>query len=262
MVFLRWRFRSKRQLTVCLLAALAAACNSLYGVSCGGGVEKPADGPASQPAAPQSRTDDERPKIVVLGDSLTAGLGLLETQSYPHLLQEKIDRDGFQYEVVNAGVSGDTSAGGLRRLDWALQENVRVLIVALGGNDGLRGLSVSEMKQNLGQIIETARSKNVVVILAGMEAPPNYGPEYADVVPAGVSRSRAAVSRAFHAVSPRQGRRPAGAQSGRRHPSQSRGSGNRGGHGLERAQADTGPDLRLMIELHGVSKSVPSGAAR
>jgi acyl-CoA thioesterase-1 len=80
---------------------------------------------------------------------------------------------------VNAGVSGDTSAGGLRRLDWALQEDVRVLIVALGANDGLRGLSVSEMKRNLGQIIETARAKNIVVILAGMEAPPNYGAEYA-----------------------------------------------------------------------------------
>ena len=98
---------------------------------------------------------------MVLGDSLTAGLGLLETQSYPHLLQEKIDRGRFQFEVVNAGVSGDTSAGGLRRLDWALQEDVRVLIVALGANDGLRGLSVAEMKQNLGKIIETARSERM-----------------------------------------------------------------------------------------------------
>jgi acyl-CoA thioesterase I len=81
--------------------------------------------------------------------------------------------------VINAGVSGDTSAGGLRRLDWVLKEDVRVLIVALGANDGLRGLSVSEMRHNVGQIIETARAKNVIVILAGMEAPPNYGAEYA-----------------------------------------------------------------------------------
>jgi acyl-CoA thioesterase-1 len=116
---------------------------------------------------------------VVLGDSLTAGLGLLETQSYPHLLQEKIDRDGFEFEVVNAGVSGDTSAGGLRRLDWALQEDVRIVILELGANDGLRGLAVSEMKENLGKIIEAARARNIVVILAGMEAPPNYGAEYA-----------------------------------------------------------------------------------
>jgi acyl-CoA thioesterase-1 len=137
----------------------------------------PASQAASAPAP--SRTDDERPKIAVLGDSLTAGLGLLETQSYPSLLQQKVDADGFDYEVVNAGVSGDTSAGGLRRLDWVLQEDVRILIVALGANDGLRGLSVAEMKHNLGAIIETARAKHVLVILAGMEAPPNYGAEYA-----------------------------------------------------------------------------------
>jgi acyl-CoA thioesterase-1 len=116
---------------------------------------------------------------VFLGDSLTAGLGLVETQSYPGLLQERMDADGFKFEVVNAGVSGDTSAGGLRRLDWALQEDVRILVVALGANDGLRGLSVKDMKQNLGQIIEAARAKGVLVILAGMEAPPNYGVEYA-----------------------------------------------------------------------------------
>jgi acyl-CoA thioesterase-1 len=81
--------------------------------------------------------------------------------------------------VVNAGVSGDTSAGGLRRLDWSLQEDVRVLVVALGANDGLRGLSVADMKRNVGQIIEAARAKGILVVLAGMEAPPNYGQEYA-----------------------------------------------------------------------------------
>lgn len=169
----------KGALGVCLLTVFSAAC-AAYSAGCSREPQPPAASQAGTPAdAPTSRTDDERPKVVVLGDSLTAGLGLLETQSYPHLLQEKIDREGFQYEVVNAGVSGDTSAGGLRRLDWSLQENVRVLIVALGGNDGLRGLSVSEMKENLGKIIETARAKSVIVILAGMEAPPNYGAEYA-----------------------------------------------------------------------------------
>jgi acyl-CoA thioesterase-1 len=89
-----------------------------------------------------------------------------------------MDQEGYAYEMVNAGVSGDTSAGGLRRLEWALDGDVRVLILALGANDGLRGLSVAEMKQNLTTIIERAREKNIVVILAGMEAPPNYGPEY------------------------------------------------------------------------------------
>ena len=92
------------------------------------------------------------------------------------LLQQKLDEEGYSFEVLNAGVSGDT-AGGLRRLDWALEGDVRILLVALGANDGLRGLSVAEMKQNLTTIIERARAKNVVVILAGMEAPPNYGPK-------------------------------------------------------------------------------------
>ena len=182
MPFVRRYSRLPGPLGVCLLVVLASACN---GFVFGCGVDRPGDqaapqrAPQTPPEPPASRTDDERPKIAILGDSLTAGLGLLETQSYPHLLQQKIDADGFRYEVINAGVSGDTSAGGLRRLDWVLQEDVRVLIVALGANDGLRGLSVSEMKHNLGQIIETARAKHVIVILAGMEAPPNYGAEYA-----------------------------------------------------------------------------------
>lgn len=163
-------------LVVCLLFALAA-CN---GAAAGCGREPAAERlPPSTTEAPVARTDDERPKIVVLGDSLTAGLGLLDTQSFPSLLQQKIDADGFEFEVVNGGVSGDTSAGGLRRLDWVLQEDVRLLIVALGANDGLRGLSAAEMKRNLEQIIQNARARHVLVILAGMEAPPNYGAQYA-----------------------------------------------------------------------------------
>ena len=141
-------------------------------------------------ARPQTPPPDVRPKIVVLGDSLTAGLGLCPTESFPAVLQRKIDEDKLAFEVVNAGVSGDTSAGGLRRLDWALQDDVRVLVLALGANDGLRGLPVREMKQNLATIIERAQAKGVVVILAGMEAPPNYGREYASRVPPGLSRSR------------------------------------------------------------------------
>jgi acyl-CoA thioesterase-1 len=137
--------------------------------------------PASAPAAPVPDPEGGpiRPKIVVLGDSLTAGLGLVETQSFPHLLQAKIDADGYEFEVDNAGVSGDTSAGGVRRLDWALQGDVRVLIVALGANDGLRGLSLGEMTKNLDQIIQRAKDRSITVILAGMEAPPNLGEEYA-----------------------------------------------------------------------------------
>ena len=134
--------------------------------------------PVSGPPTPAKPPAPARPRVVALGDSLTAGLGLPETDAYPALLQQKIEQGGYALDVVNAGVSGDTSAGGLRRLDWALEGDVRVLILALGANDGLRGLPVSQMKENLGRVIEQAKAKRITVILAGMEAPPNYGPEY------------------------------------------------------------------------------------
>jgi len=116
--------------------------------------------------------------VVALGDSLTAGLGLAPREAYPALLDARLRDAGYSVEVVNAGVSGDTTAGGLRRVDWALDPAVRVLIVALGGNDALRGLPVAEMRRNLAAIIERAQSRQVAVILAGMEAPPNLGPEH------------------------------------------------------------------------------------
>jgi acyl-CoA thioesterase-1 len=139
----------------------------------------PAPRPAPAPAASTTPNDSGHPKVVVLGDSLTAGYGLLELQAFPALLQEKLNTDGYQWEVVNAGISGDTSAAGLQRVDWALnQGDVRILILELGANDGLRGLPVAEMKKNLAAIIELAQEKRVSVLLAGMEAPPNFGPEY------------------------------------------------------------------------------------
>jgi acyl-CoA thioesterase-1 len=116
--------------------------------------------------------------VVVLGDSLTAGLGLSLKDAYPTRLQERINDDNLQYTIVNAGVSGDTSAGGLSRLDWALDGDVRVLILALGGNDGLRGLPPAELARNLSTIIERAQARGISVVLAGMEAPPNYGFHY------------------------------------------------------------------------------------
>lgn len=176
-MFSRPGFRTPLLLLVSLSvgACLQLACNARSDQP--GRGTAPAAEPA--PAPPDASGHPARPKIVMLGDSLTAGLGLLETQSYPGLLQERIEAEGYGFEVVNAGVSGDTSAGGLRRLDWALEGDVRILIVALGANDGLRGLSVAEMTKNLSEIITRAKARNVVVILAGMEAPPNYGPEYA-----------------------------------------------------------------------------------
>jgi acyl-CoA thioesterase-1 len=115
---------------------------------------------------------------VAFGDSLTAGLGLTAAESYPSLLQKMLDANGYQYDVVNAGVSGDTTAGGLRRIDWALEGDVRFLILELGANDLLRGQPVKEMKKNLSQIIDLAKKRGVEVLLAGMYAPTNSGRDY------------------------------------------------------------------------------------
>lgn len=131
------------------------------------------------PSAPSSSAAT-RPRIVFLGDSLTAGLGLPAQQSYPAIIQRRLEEQGYAFEVVNAGVSGDTSAGGLRRLDWALDGDVKVLIVALGGNDALRGLAPSELRKNLVSILGVAAARHVTVVLAGMEAPPNNGRDYTD----------------------------------------------------------------------------------
>lgn len=150
--------------------------------SSGGSATEPARnspaGDTSAAPATISTRDDALPAIVAFGDSLTAGYGLPEEQSYTRLLQQKLDEKGYKYRVVNAGVSGDTSAGGARRIDWALEGNVKYLILELGGNDGLRGLPASEMKKNLAVIIERAQARGVTVILAGIEAPPNLGAEY------------------------------------------------------------------------------------
>ena len=122
---------------------------------------------------------EELPAIVAFGDSLTAAYGIVnEDQWFTTLLQRKLDEKGRRYRVLNHGLSGDTSAGGVRRLDWALEGNVKFLILELGGNDGLRGLPVAEMKKNLAEIIERSQARGVTVILAGMEAPPNLGEEY------------------------------------------------------------------------------------
>lgn len=118
-------------------------------------------------------------KIIAFGDSLTAGFGLLEKESYPYLLQEKLRADGYDYEVINAGVSGETSLGGLERIDWVLgMENIEILILELGANDLLRNMPPDKMKSNLEQIIKKAKSKNIEVLLCGMLAPPSGGADY------------------------------------------------------------------------------------
>lgn len=169
------------------LLAGALALSLLTVVGCGGSTsstrsasssegQPPVSAPAAAPEQPARA--DNRPRVVVLGDSITAGLGLSPEQAYPTLIQQKIDAASLGYHVVNAGVSGDTSAGGLSRLDWALDGDVKVMVVALGGNDGLRGLPPEELQKNLATIIERAQARKIAVVLAGMEAPPNFGQTY------------------------------------------------------------------------------------
>jgi acyl-CoA thioesterase-1 len=118
------------------------------------------------------------PVIVTLGDSLTAGFGLLPDEAYPVWLEQRLRREGYAYRVVNAGVSGDTTAGGLRRVDWVLRSRPSIVIVALGANDGLRHQSVTAMRGNLVEIVRRLRAAGAAVLLAGMRVPPNYGGEY------------------------------------------------------------------------------------
>jgi acyl-CoA thioesterase-1 len=148
--------------------------------ACGGAREssstpvQPARTPAASPAPGETV-----PKIVAFGDSLTAGYGLAQQESYPSLLQKMIDADGFKYEVVNAGVSGDTSAGGVRRIDWSLEAgNVRFVILELGANDFLRGQPVAGTKKNLAEIIKRAKARDAQVLLAGMLTTTETGRDY------------------------------------------------------------------------------------
>jgi acyl-CoA thioesterase-1 len=135
--------------------------------------------PAANAADPASIQFD-RKTVVVLGDSLSAGLGIEPAQAFPALLQAKMDAAGWNCAVVNAGVSGDTSADGLARIDWLLRRRIDVLILELGGNDGLRGLPVSATKTNLQAVIDRTKRQypQAQFIVAGMQMPPNMGEEY------------------------------------------------------------------------------------
>ncbi|NBB87492.1 MAG: arylesterase [Bacteroidetes bacterium] len=144
--------------------------------------EVPAEAPTAQiPDADRDVAADEV-HVLVLGNSIAAGLGLDPDESFPALLQDRAEARGWPVQVTNAGVSGDTSAGGLSRLDWLLDERVDILIIELGGNDGLRGLDPNVTQQNLGQIIETARGKqpDIEIILGTMQIPPNMGQDYTE----------------------------------------------------------------------------------
>lgn len=148
----------------------------------GCGARKNEPEPVPQPVVqPAPAPVDERPVILAFGDSLTAGQDVAPAENYPSRLQVELDRKGYQYRVVNAGVSGDTTTGGLARIDrWLKQANPEIVILELGANDGLRGQSVPKMKENLAAMIERIRASGALVILAGMQMPPNYGAEYTE----------------------------------------------------------------------------------
>jgi acyl-CoA thioesterase-1 len=143
------------------------------------GCEQPKDEPAAD--QPPSIADMQHRSILFLGTSLTAGYGLDPEQAFPALIQKKIDSAGLDFRVINAGVSGETSASALRRIDWLLQQPVSVLVVETGANDGLRGLSPDSLRSNIQAIFDRARrlQPSVQLVLVGMQIPPNYGRAYA-----------------------------------------------------------------------------------
>lgn len=186
-------FKSARILSFVLLGLLVASCSNqespagatadastsdtqLTETSPNGAGDVSGTENSETPAA----TAQEAKSILIFGDSITAGYGLEESQAFPAVIQEKIDDLGWKYNVINGGLSGDTSAGGLRRINWMLRAPVDILVLELGGNDGLRGTPPTATKQNLQAIIDAVKAENpkVEVILAGMQIPPNLGMEY------------------------------------------------------------------------------------
>ncbi|RMH69207.1 MAG: arylesterase [Bacteroidetes bacterium] len=159
----------------------------LGGIGCGSGESTSDTAPEAAPhetVTPDSAASaggaPARATVLILGNSLAAGAGVDPQEAFPARLQEKVDALGWSFEIVNAGLSGETSAGGLRRIDWLLQRPVDVLVLELGGNDGLRGIEPEVTKQNLQAIIDKTRARypDVRIVLAGMQMPPNLGPDY------------------------------------------------------------------------------------
>lgn len=170
------RSRRPSRLALHAFALLIVAC----------GPDRSAPSPSGEP--PDTREpastipEDDRPAILFLGNSLTAGLGVDPVEAFPARIQTKLDSAGLAYRVINAGVSGETSGGGLRRIDFLLDPSVEVLFLALGGNDALRGVTPDSTRRNLQTIIDRTRTACATceIVIAGMLAPPNLGPTYTE----------------------------------------------------------------------------------
>lgn len=170
--------RHRARAMLFLLLGLSTALTALTG--CQQATPAPAarQGRPATPADSPPGAPPTGPLVAFLGDSLTAGYELPEAQAFPALVGDRLRKEGVPIRVVNAGVSGDTSAGGLRRLDWLLSQHPDVVVVELGANDGLRGQPVAEMETNLRAIVEKIRAAGARVLLLGMRLPPSYGPLY------------------------------------------------------------------------------------
>ena len=201
-----------------------------------------------QPSTAPSK--DARKTILFVGTSLTAGYGIDPQQAYPALIQARLDSLGLNYEAINAGVSGETSAGAVHRMDWLLKQPIDVFVLETGANDGLRGLTVDSLRANIQQILDDVKRThpNAKVLLIGMEAPPNMGRAYVNGFRTVYSGARESESRGVSAVSAEGGGWCRLAESaGHDSPESARG-GDRGGNGVGRARADcsTTPRKRAL----------------
>ena len=162
------------------LAVAATACDRADTRNAPDGVEEAATATDSATATSTGNARDTRGVVLFLGTSLTAGFGVGADNAWPAIIQQAIDSAGLPFRVVNAGLSGETSAGGLRRLDWSLQQPIEALVLELGANDGLRGLPVADMRANLDSILTRThrRYPDAALVIAGMQAPPNLGARY------------------------------------------------------------------------------------
>ncbi|MCM4158646.1 arylesterase [Antarcticibacterium flavum] len=163
-----------------ILPVFYVLCCCLFLFSCGDTQKKEGQDEREENSQSTTKIAGEREVVLFFGTSLTAGMGLDPNEAYPAVIQQKIDSAGWNYEVVNAGLSGETTASGRNRIDWVLNQDVEVFFLELGANDGLRGIPLEETRKNLQAIIDIVREKNpqATIILAGMQIPPNMGREY------------------------------------------------------------------------------------